>query len=454
MRNQRNYCMNKSITQVFTGIFLFGIMTAQAQEQDSVLTDYLRRAQYQQAIEYINTQETTRDLEYQKALCYKWLNNYSKTIEILETLQKNDTEDIPVQLELAQCYEANLQYQQSISYYQKLMEADPDNTYFQVRKADLLYRAEKYTAALDDYLQIDPETYNPAYLKKSIALCYDKLNQADSAKVYFLAAWEIDAQDIFSALSLVKLCIQQKNYIQALSYSETFLESDTTNAQMNILNALAYYNLDVYEEAARRLEKCHAAGDSSLIVYRSLGISYFFLQNNSAAYPFLKQAYERDSTNMTVLYALASVNYKLEQYPEAIRAYEELIERTLPNTGALYIYYSGLARACEKGSLYQDAAMYYMIAIRYASSNTQKMELCFELSTLYEFHLEDYRNAVFYYTQYQATLMNYQDALLEQTDPDPQEIKEIELKLNELDKHIRQLKTEHGINYTEEIWSN
>ena len=446
--------MIKSIIQVFTSIFLFNVISAHAQEQDSILVNFLRKAHYQQAIEYIDMQTSTRDIEYQKALCYKWLSNYSKAIEILENLQKNYPDDIPIQLELAQCYEIRLQYQQSIHCYENLMKADSTNTYFQVRKADLLYRAEKYTTALENYLQIDPETYNPVYLKKSIALCYEKLNRPDSAKVYYQAAWEMDAKDVFSALSLVKLCIQQKDYSQALLHSETFLVTDTANTQMNVLNAFAYYNLNNYEEAAHRFEKCRMDGDSSLMVNRSLGISYFFLKKDTAAYPCLQQAYEHDTTNMTVLYSLASVNYNLSHYPEAIQAYQKLIENALPNRNALYTYYAGLALAYEKSGSYQDAVMFYTDARSYASTNAQRMELFFNLSVLLEYDLKDYNGAIYYYTQYQAALLDYQAALEDQQNPDPEQVKEIEFKLNELDKHIRKLKTEHGVNYNDKIWGN
>ncbi|MCL2651564.1 MAG: tetratricopeptide repeat protein [Candidatus Azobacteroides sp.] len=445
--------MEKSIKQVFTILFLFCIFSVQAQEKDTILTNYIQNVQYQQAIEYIDTQETTKDLEYQKALCYKWLNNYSKAIEILKIVHESYPDDVPVQLELAQCYEANLQYSQSIDCYERLTKADSSNTYFQVRKADLFYRAEKYTTALEDYLQIDPETYNPVYLKKSIALCYEKLNLPDSAKVYYQTALEMDASDAFSALSLVKLYIQQKEYQDALSYSEKFLAADTTNAQMNVLNAITYYNLNEYEKAVPRFEKCHAAGDSSLQVIRSLGISYFFLQNDSAAYPYLCQAYGRDTTNMPVLYALAKVSYNLEQYSAAIPAYKKLIENELPNRNALFTYYTGLAQACEKDSLYQDAKNSYITAKQFASSNEQSMTLYFNLAVLLETELKDYSSAVYYYTQYQATLLNYQDSLLGKPNPDPEETKAIEIKLKALAEHISQLKTEYKIDYTDKIWN-
>jgi hypothetical protein len=82
------------------------------------------------------------------------------------------------------------------------------------------------------------------------------------------------------------------------------------------------------------------------------------------------------------------------------------------------------------------------------------MTLFYNLATLLETHLKEYDLAVYYYTQYQSALMSYQDSLLEETNPDSEKIKEIELKLAALDQHIRQLRTEHKIDYTNKIWTN
>jgi tetratricopeptide (TPR) repeat protein len=435
-------------------VFLLGTVPVFSQEWKEELADYIQKAQYQKAIEYIDLQEATKELLYQKAFCYKSLNNYSGAIEILETLKENYPGDIPVQLELALCYEWNLQYPKSIACYENLMVMDPDNTYFRVRKADLLYRSEKYATALEEYLGIDPEQYNPGYLKKSIAMCYDKINQADSAKIYYAEAWELNPGDTFSALSLVKTFIKQEDYLSALQSSEKYMAEDTANAQMNALNAFAYYNLDIYEKAAARFEKCRLAGDSSLMVNRSLGISHFFLQNDSLAYPYLQQAYAQDSTNMTVLYALASVNYNLGDFPASIQYYNTLAERASPNQNALYTYHIGLAKSYEKAGRLVDATEDYKTAIRYATSNSRKMEAFFALSVLLEFDLKEYKHAIFYYTQYRASLENYREALSDAATPDTAKIEEMELKITELDKHIRALKEEHEVNYNDKIWNN
>ena len=409
---------------MFTFVFLLCTISLQAQERDSILTDYIQKAQYKQAIEF------------------------------LETLQESHPNDISILSDLAKCYEERLQYSKSIRCYENLIALDSANAFFHVRKADLLYRSEKYKDALDGYFRIDTEKYNPTYLKKSIAMCYEKLNQPDSAKIYYEEAYTMDIEDIFSALSLVKILIQQENYPTALQHSELFLSNDSTNGQMNALNAYTYYCLNDYDEAVKRFEKCRVAGDSSQMVNRSLGISYYFLQNDTAAYPYLQQAYARDTTNRTLLYALASVNHNLGHYPQAIQNYEALIEQTIPHNNTLYTYYNGLAQSYEKDSLFGDAVRNYVIANRYASTNRQKMDNSFALAMLLEFDLKDYKTAVFYYTQYRATLANHEESLLEQENPELDKIKEIQLKINELDKHLRNLKEEHGINYNDKIWSN
>jgi hypothetical protein len=82
------------------------------------------------------------------------------------------------------------------------------------------------------------------------------------------------------------------------------------------------------------------------------------------------------------------------------------------------------------------------------------MELFFNIASLLEFQLKDYKQAIFYYTQYQATWLSYQDALTGQANPDPEQLQEIELKINELKNHIDELKAANNVNYTDKIWNN
>ena len=401
---------------------------------------YIQNAQYRQAIEYIDRLEPTKDLLFQKALCCKSLNDYSSAIEILTALSDEYPDDVPIKLQLAMCYEAVSLYSKSIDCYDHLLRLDSTNFYFEVRKADLLFRAEKYALAIEGYSHID-STYNQNYITRCIAMCYEKLNQTDFAKDYYKLAWELNVNDAFSACSLVKIFVKEEDYASAYDYSEKFLETDSTNLTMNALNAYVYYNLQQYDVALERFEKCLQRGDSSLIVNRSLGMICNLTEKDSLARIFLQRAFIQDTTNNNVLYILGKVNFRLGYYPEAIDCFRKVVEKTLeqiPNRNLLYFIHYDLAMSYEQNKEFDKAATFYSGAASYNNSfdNNSKMALYYKIATLYDEKLMNYILAIGYYRQYRVCLFNYQNSFKEEQE---QEINEVEIKLIALDKYIEEL---------------
>jgi len=431
----------KSITVCILFFFSAAFVWAQdSEQQEQVGTDtlqmYISNAQYRQAIEFINEKEPSKNLLYQKVLCYKFLNDYSSAIEILDTLSEEYPDDIPVILQLAVCYEAIAQYPKSIDCYDHLLRIDSTNTYFAVRKADLLFRSEKYSLALDAYNRVD-STYNPNYIAKSMAACYEKLNQPNIAKDYYEKAWELNERDAYSANSLVKINVKKEDYFSAYQNSEKFIEKDSTNATMNALNAYTYYNMKYYDIALERFLKCLQQGDSSLLVNRTIGYIYFQTGMDSLARPFLQQAFLQDTTNNNVLYNLGKVNYDLGYYQEAVECFQKMVENLAPSDVLLYTLYKSLAMAQEKNETFDNALEAYRKAMSYTQDNEERMDLFFSMATMLDKELKNYFMAVDYYKEYRRCLFNYQNSLT-----DEKEVGEIETKLTALDEHIKSLTEE------------
>jgi len=435
------YLFAKSIAVCILFFFSATFVWAQDSEQQEqieadTLQMYILSAQYRQAIEFINGKEPTKDLLYQKVLCYKFLNDYSSAIEILNTLSEKYPDDIPVNLQLALCYEAIARYSKSIDCYDHLLSIDSTNTYFEVRKADLLFRSEKYALALDAYSKVD-STYNPNYIAKSMATCYEKLNQPDSAKDYYAKAWEINERDAYSANSLVKISVKKEDYLSAYQNSEKFIEKDSTNATMNALNAYAYYNMKYYDIALKRFQKCLQQGDSSLLVNRTIGYIYFQTGMDSLARPFLQQAFMQDTTNNNVLYNLGKVNYDLGYYQEAVECFQKMVDNLVPSNTLLFNLYKSLAMSQEKSGAFDIALDTYRRSFRYASDNADQMDLYYAMANLSDKELKNYFMAVAYYKEYRRCLFNYQSSLT-----DDKEVGEIETKLTALDEYIKSLMVE------------
>lgn len=430
--------MKKSITilyyLLFCSCYLF------SQDNRNTLSDYLRNYQYQKALDYIETQEQTKDLLIQKALCYKALGNYQKSLEILYPLSKEYAADLQIITEMAVCYEALSQRQASVDCYDELIRLDSANVYFKMQKADLLYQQGKYKESLELFRHIRKEHLMTNALKR-IGQCFEKMNMPDSAMMYFKEAWEVNPKDGFSAASLVNLCLKNRRSLEAVTYSDVYMETDTTDQQMNLLNALSYYSIDDYETAIAKFEKCYEKGDSSLIVNRSLGLAYYSLNDSYNAQPFLERAYEQDTTNNNVLYCLAVTCNDMGEHKKAIPHFLRLLDRTIPPDLTLYLYYRNLGSAYDKGSHYQKAVDSYTKALAYGGEN-QQMNLYYMIGNIAENYLEDKPKALEYFRLYKVSLGNYLSNLRKKEDVEPKEIEETEFKVKHLDFHISKLEKE------------
>jgi tetratricopeptide (TPR) repeat protein len=406
-----------------------------SQETVQTVEDYLSKCQYQQAIDYlVQKNDTSKEADMQKVLCYNYLHNYPKAIEVLLSLQEKDSADVQVKIQLASAYNNLSMLPESIKYFDELIKADSTNAYFKIRKADLLYQSNKYDQALDEYKQAFVDD-NSSYLPKQIASCFEKVQQWDSAKIYFNRALQIDSTDEKSKIELVKTDINQENYAAALYRSEEFLLKDTNNIQLNILKSFCFYQLNDYTNAIANFERCRSLGDTSLLVNKYLGFSYFFSDSDEKANPYLIQAFNQDTTNNSVLYALASVNQTLENFPEAIRLYEKLIQKAVPSNNILYMYYKKLADSYHKNNDYQPAIDNYKKALMYFSG-FQNMDLLFNIADLYDVYLHDYEMSIGYYRQYRESLNDYMQFLVKSDSTNEREIGNVSDRLKSLDEQI------------------
>lgn len=418
-------------------LFLFFQITVFSQNTESTLNNYILNFQYQKALEYIATQKPTQELQLQQAVCYKALGSYQRAVDILQALSIEYPEDIRAKSELASCYILLGRRQAGIDCYNDLILIDSTNLYYKIQKAELLYQQGKYDLALSLFHAVYNNNQSSNTLTQ-IAQCYEKTNEADSAMVYYKSAWEMNPYDGFSAASLVNLCLKNKRIPEALTYSTQYMESDTTNQQMNLLNALIYYVMDDYEESVVRFKKCYDAGDSSLIVNRSLGLSYYSLNENYEAEIFLDKAYRQDTTNNNVLYCLAMASNELADHKKAIPLFVKLLDRTIPPDLTLYLYYKGLASAYDKGSHFDNAVDSYLKALGYAGTN-QKMTTYYTIGQLYENQMKDTVNALLYYRYYRVALNEYLDKQMQKDEPDKEHIRDAKDRLRYLDEHIEDL---------------
>lgn len=429
-------------------IFEFLYCTLNAQDKIEKEVEYLiGNYHFSEALNLISSQPASKVLMQKKAECLKNLNNYTEAVSIWSELAKVYPNDKQPIIELALCYQYMSNWDKSIECYSSLVKNDSTNTYFKIQLADAYMMSEKYTEALDVYRELF-EVYNIDNMLRRIGVCYDKLNIADSAKVYYAKSWERDFFDTSSVTGLINLNIKEGKlgFADAIRVSDTYVSKDSTNKQINLLNALSYYAADLYEEAVARFEKCYVKGDSSQIVLRSLGLSYYSLGQKDNAYNFLQKAYHTDSTNINVLYALGVVANEKMDYDTGQKCFGMLIDRVVPPDFTLFQYYRNLGIAYEGKKDFLAAVNSYKKAVEHANDK-QKMYLYYTIVSIYDVDLKLQRESLEYYELYKQSLSLYYNDLLKNINPDTLQLSEINItraKLDALDKHINRLRKSLG----------
>lgn len=428
-------------------LLVISSLTVYTQNQHELLDEYMSNYQYINALTYIEKQNIDKDLLFKKALCYKGLSDYKRAIAILEPLSGDFFDDRKIKLELANCYVTLSEWDKGIECYDILIEQDSTNVYYKMQKADILFRKNDYEKALNSYKLLN-RNYGLNNMISRTGQCYEQMNMPDSAIVYYKDAWAVDSTDVFSVSRLINIILKQNNKMSgdnniknqisdAVGYSEIYIARDSTNKQINLLNALGYYTLDLYEEAIPRFEKCYTAGDSTLILNRSLGISYYYLGLSGRAYPFLKKAYEQDTTNVNVMYCLGTACNDLGNGGEAVKYFTRILEKVVPADATLYAYYRGLAIAYEKEEEMVLASENYIMAEKYASP-IQKIALLYNIASLYDYDLDKPDKALDYYYKYRISMEDYLQILMDKN-ADKTEINEMKFKLKNLNTHISRL---------------
>lgn len=422
----------------YTVLFLCLLLSIVAKPQESTdsLKYFLSNYQFKEALQWIDRQEVSKENLYQKAMCYKALGENKRVVAILKQLSEEYPDDVAIKTELAQAYDRSSRWKESSQTYTSLVELDSTNTYFSIKKSEADINQKDFKTGITNLktlLEKDTLTNAIRLLGKS----YETINKLDSAYFYYNVAWSMDSTDAFSAANLVNVSLKRNEYLPALALSQSYQAIDTTNKQMNMLHGYTLYALEDYENASKVLQKCCQAGDSSLVVTRSLGMSLFYEGKSDSSYTYLKRAYQMDTTNVTILYNLAVSAKDIEKYQESIDYHKALLSKLIPSDMQLYLNYRGLAIGYENTENYTEASNNYVKALEYATTD-QRMYVLYPLAKMYEVKLGNKESALMYYNLYRSSLIGHLTFLKNNENPQS-EINEVEEKLTALEEHIEEL---------------
>lgn len=332
-----------------------------------------------------------------KSQALKAMNRYPQAIGILNDLVLKDSTNTKVLIDLAECYKWTGNARRAADYYEKAMNQQPENKYFRLQFIRSLLASEAYEEARTAcHAWLDRDSLS-ATGYKYLGQAYEGLQDFVHAFSSYNIAYRRDSLDGQTVARIAGIFNNNKQFKEAVEVTECYRLSDTTHIDVNRQNAKAYCMLKEYATAVARYESLKRAGDRSFLTLYYLGVSHYGDNWFYGAYDNLKEAYQKNPTDVNVLYYLAKSASRTSWKKEGAEYMEEALGIAVPSDSLMVRLYDGLVecygRAGETYKKIETMQKLYKL--------NKDHNLFYSIARDYDWK-KDYANAVYFYEKFMS----------------------------------------------------
>lgn len=400
---EKGSCDSRGLKMLTAGfLILFGlIINSVAQDPDS-LELYFNQYRFDQVIQCLSGREdgnlATGDLVY-RAASLKALRKYELALLAYEELLRRDTAQIKIILDLSGTYKELGNYIKTIELLEYGLQLEDSNDYIRTELGDACFTDNRYRKAIDHYQYIFHRDTS-FYLARQLARSYEGIDEKDSAIAYYRIALSYNASDFLSTYRLADIYRDMEEYPEGMALTDTFLLHDPENIRMLKLSGYLHYLSQDYEISSHQFTRCHVLGDQSDFINKYLGYSYFRLKEFEKAKDFLEKAFENDTLNANLCYALGVSCYSSVYKKSGIDYLNKCLELLEPSPEFVSLVYQDLGAAYTGYYQYEDAFDAYFQALKLTPSDTL---LVFKMASHCDNFLNDKHLAIRYYEKFMET---------------------------------------------------
>lgn len=397
-------------------LFAFSVIVSNGQDR---LQELLDRYDYKTAIYVIDSlaaeigtdstsiaehREEVIDLALQKARCLRKLYRMQESVEVLADVLYLDQFNMELMADLAESHMQAGNTLEAFNLYGILTQMQPDNPYFKICQARILYREKQYEESIAACKAIIVQDSIPEILSM-IADAYKTLGKADSAMVYYNYVLDRKPMHVPTLSKKADILLSAKQYFQVIDMSHEYLNEDPDNMTMLPIYGLALYLQGSYPLSIEQFEHQRDLGDDSYAVHYYLGLNHYMMDNWPRAVEELEKAYQIDSSDVTLVYQLAHAKSHMpimtgmESHrlnPESEKLYSKALEMLQPSPTMMHNIYGSMAMARHTIAQYAEAIKYYELSYKY---NPQNISALSSIGYCYE-RLKNYTKALEYYERY------------------------------------------------------
>jgi len=310
----------------------------------------LRQESIKKAIEYLNKADSVRrgDAMVNMLLgqANQSLGNYQDSMTYYQRAITAEPENTLLKLDLGVLHYEAHNYKQAIELLSKVVMAYPENLRARGYLGAALQATGNYIAAIEQYNYVLEFEKNHFSVVKNLGDSWLALEQLDKAKENYIQARDLDPKVANTYADLAYVAIKEKDYATAVEYYKQALKLKDDE---NWRKALAYslWANNSLEEAVTKFE---ALGEHNIVAYL-----YQVLGNNDKAIASYNLAIAKDPKDLKSSYNLARLYHDTQQQAKASEQYRKILEYKPNDTEVMFL----LAVAQQELGNNDQAIKYY-----------------------------------------------------------------------------------------------
>ena len=348
--------------------------------------------------------ETVIDLALQKSRCLRRLYRMSEAVTVLSDVLYLDQFNVELMADLAESHMQAGNSMDAYSLYGLLSQMQPDNQYFKICKARILYREKQYGESIQVCRDLIAKDSIPEIMAMT-GDAYKNLGNADSALVYYEHVLRARPGHVPTMSKKADILLADKKFLPVIDMSREYLKNDPDNITMLPIYGLALHLQGSYPLSIEVFERQRELRDNSYAVNYYLGLNHYMMDKWTKAIEEFEKAYQIDSSDVTLVYQLAHAKSHVATAtsmtacglnPESERLYAKAVEMLKPSPKMMHNIYGSMALSRHRKELYEDAIKYYELSYKYDPKNISALS---SIGYCYE-RLKNYTKALEYYEKY------------------------------------------------------
>ncbi|WP_158085245.1 tetratricopeptide repeat protein [Niastella vici] len=260
---------------------------------------------------------------------------YEEAISYLLAAERTDSLNLQTLGYLGYAYQMNDDDNNAGRYYQKMLDIDSNNSPANQYFSSFYSNSDPQIARVHVSRLISGSPNKAVYYRKMGEL-FRRMNQKDSAFIYYAHAFGLSPNDSRNGAGLAELLIDQKNYVRADSIIDEGLVKDSLNVLYLKLRIRSFYEVGAFQQVVIPGERLIRLGEGSLTALTQVVLSYYNLKLYNECIRVCDFLIDKGMAGENIFYYAAKSHAKLREFDKSNELLKTCLALAISNTAEYY----------------------------------------------------------------------------------------------------------------------